>query len=343
MNLKLFLLIILFFPSVTFAQSGGVSSFQFFDIQVSPKVESFGGSGISLPNNNDVSLTRVAPSLLNEDMNNNFVFAFSDYFSDINILSFSFARKIGNLGLTSVNIQTINYGMFDYTDEFGNVLGEFSASDQIFAFSLAKKISSVFTLGMSLNLLNSKYSTYNSSALSSNISSTYINNNDLCVTLLVKNIGRQLKKYNVSENLPTQIEIALSKKLKYLPFTYHISYNNLQNFDISSPYRRLNTTFNYNGVNSQLQKESFAKTFLRHLIIGGELRPFNKSLFLRSGFNFQRRFDMSLSSFPGLIGFSFGLGFEIVGFVLDYSRSSYHISGTTNNFSITTNINNFAL
>ena len=342
MNLRLFLLTILLFPTLTFAQYGGINSFQFFDIIVSPKVESIGGSGISLPNNNDVSITRVAPSLLNDGMNNNFVFGFSDYFSDINILSFSFARKIDNLGITSFNIQAIDYGLFDYTDDFGNVLGEFSASDQIFSFSLAKKISSVFTLGMSLNLLNSKYSTYSSVALSSNISSTYFNNNDLCVTLLVKNIGRQIKKYHVSENLPTQIEVALSKKLKYLPFTYHISYNNLQNFDVSSPYK-LNNSINYNGVYLQSQKESFARTFLRHLIIGGELRPFNKSLYLRSGFNFQRRFDMSLSSYPGYVGFSFGVGFEVVGFVLDYSRSSYHISGSTNNFSITTNINNFAL
>ncbi len=342
MNLRLFLLTILLFPTVTFAQYGGINSFQFFDIIVSPKVESIGGSGISLPNNNDVSITRVAPSLLNDGMNNNFVFGFSDYFSDINILSFSYARKIDNLGITSVNIQAIDYGLFDYTDDFGNVLGEFSASDQIFSFSLAKKISSVFTLGMSLNLLNSKYSTYSSVALSSNISSTYFNNNDLCVTFLVKNIGRQLKKYNVSENLPTQIEVALSKKLKYLPFTYHISYNNFQRFDVSSPYK-LNNSINYNGENLQFQKESFARTLLRHLIIGGELRPFNKSLYLRSGFNFQRRFDMSLSSYPGFVGFSFGVGFEVIGFVLDYSISSYHISGTTNNFSITTNINNFAL
>ena len=60
-----------------FAQYGGINSFQFFDIIVSPKVESIGGSGISLPNNNDVSITRVAPSLLNEGMNNNFVFGFA--------------------------------------------------------------------------------------------------------------------------------------------------------------------------------------------------------------------------------------------------------------------------
>ena len=161
------------FPTATFAQSGGINSFQFFDIQVSPKVESIGGSGISLTANNDVSLTRLAPSLLNENMNNHFVFAFGDYFSDINILSFSFARKIHKLGLTSINFQTIDYGLFEYTDDFGNVLGEFSASDQIFSFSLAKKISNVFSLGMSLNMLNSKYSSYSAIALSSNISSTY--------------------------------------------------------------------------------------------------------------------------------------------------------------------------
>ncbi len=342
MNLKFFILVFLLIPNVIFAQSGGAHSFQFFNIQVSPKVVSLGGSGLSLPKNNDVSLSRLAPSLLNENMNNNFVFAYSDYFSDINILSFSFARKIDNLGFTSLNVQTINYGLLYYTDEFGNVLGEFSAIDQLFSLSIAKKISSFFTLGMSLNFLNSKYSNYSSSAFSSNISSTYLNNNNFCMTLLVKNFGRQLKKYNISENLPTQIDIALSKKLKYLPFTYHISYNNLQNFDISSPYK-LSNRFNYNNVNLLSQKESFAKTFLRHFIIGGELRPFNKGLFLRSGFNFQRRFDMSLSSFPSFVGFSFGLGVEIVGFVFDYSRSSYHISGITNNFSITTNINKFVL
>ena len=111
---------------------------------------------------------------------------------------------------------------------------------------------------MSLNLLNSKYSNYSSIALSSNISSTYFNNNDLCITLLIKNIGKQLKKYNVAENLPPQLELALSKKLKYLPFTYHISYKNLQNFDISSPYK-INNSFNYNSVNLQPKKSRLLK------------------------------------------------------------------------------------
>ena len=48
---------------------------------------------------------------------------------------------------------------------------------------------------------------------------------------------------------------------------------------------------------------------LRHVILGGELNPFRKNLFLRAGFNFQRREDLKLDSSFNLSGFSWGLGF----------------------------------
>ena len=84
------------------------------------------------------------------------------------------------------------------------------------------------------------------------------------------------------------------------------------------------------------------KTFLRHIIIGGELNPFQKSLFLRGGFNFQRRFDMSLSSNPRFVGFSWGIGVRFSKFSIDYSRSSYHLSGMLNNFSFAADLNQFS-
>ena len=93
----------------------------------------------------------------------------------------------------------------------------------------------------------------------------------------------------------------------------------------------------------ELKQESFAKTALRHIIIGGELNPFRKSLFIRGGFNFQRRFDMTLVNRPAMIGFSWGIGFKVLKYSVDYSRSSYHLSGTPNNFSIATNLTTFGL
>ena len=114
----------------------------------------------------------------------------------------------------------------------------------------------------------------------------------------------------------------------------------MEYFNISSPYKLSVLTNNQTG-DLEVQKETFAKTLLRHIIIGGELNPFSKSLFLRGGFNFQRRFDMSVSTRPAMVGFSFGLGFKVYDFSLNYSRSIYHLSGMPNNFSVGINMNKF--
>ena len=91
----------------------------------------------------------------------------------------------------------------------------------------------------------------------------------------------------------------------------------------------------------ELKQENIAKTFLRHIILGGELNLFRRSLFLRGGYNFQRRFDMSINSFPSFVGFSWGIGYNLQDFSFDFSRSSYHLSGIINNFSIAINLSTF--
>ena len=63
---------------------------------------------------------------------------------------------------------------------------------------------------------------------------------------------------------------------------------------------------------------------------------FKENLFIRGGFNFQRRFNNTLDSYAGLVGFSFGLGMKVSKFRINYSRSSYHLSGQINSFSIST-------
>ena len=144
------------------------------------------------------------------------------------------------------------------------------------------------------------------------------------------------------ESLPFDVQFGLSKELKHLPFRYSLTFHHLNQFDIKSPYKLTSQT-NIETGELEIREESIAKTALRHLIIGGELNPFRRSLFLRGGFNFQRRFDMSLSTYPLLVGFSWGIGFKVLKFRLDYSRASYHLSGSPNNFSIATNLSTFGI
>ena len=130
-------------------------------------------------------------------------------------------------------------------------------------------------------------------------------NNTFVSTLLCKNLGRQLDPYsNKREGLPLNIQFSLSKQLKYLPFRYVITYNYLNQFDISSPYK-LNSQTNFETGELETIEESVTKN-IETFVIGGELNPFKKNLFLRGGFNFQRRFDMTLITSPYFVGFFMG-------------------------------------
>jgi len=340
MKVKIIILVF-FLPLGVLAQVGGVTAFSFIDVELSPRIEALGGSGIAIIDR-DVSLGQTTPSLLNNKMHNSLVFSFADYFSDINLVGFAYAGKWKDFGFFSIGIKAINYGEFKYNDAVGNNLGSFSAHDQVLTFGLCKPLNERFKFGVNLNFLNSQYETYHAFAITSNLSLTYFNiEKEFTSTLLFKNMGGQIIGYaNSKESLPFDIWLGLSKELKHLPFRYSFSFHSLNQFDIKSPYK-LKSQTNIDTGELEIQEESIAKTAIRHLIIGGELNPFRKSLFIRGGFNFQRRFDMSLSTYPALVGFSWGVGFEVLKFRLDYSRSAYHLSGTPNNFSFATNLSTF--
>ena len=330
-------------PLSLWAQIGGTNAFSFSNIEVSPRIEAIGSNAIAIFDN-DVSLSQTTPSLLNAEMHNELVFAFGDYFSDISLLSFAYAREFEKLGVISLSLKAINYGSFERNNAEGYNQGEFSASDQVLTIGIGKRINDKLTFGANINLLNSVYDTYNSFALTSNISTTYFNKEKrFTTTFLLKNIGRQLVSYaSEREKIPFDMQFAISKELAHLPFRYHLSYGNINKFNIKSPYKLTQQT-NIETGELELKEESIAKTALRHFVIGGELNPFRKSLFIRSGFNFQRRFDLSTVSRPAMVGFSWGIGFRVSKYHFDYSRSSYHLSGIPNNFSIATNLSTFGL
>ena len=318
------------------------NAFSFVDVALSPRIEAMGGSAIAIMDN-DVALVQSTPSLLNPAMDNELAFLFTDYFSDINILGFSYAKQLKEIGVFSVSLKAINSN-FEHNDEVGNNVGSFSTNDQVITLGFGKPLNEKITLGINVNLLNSQLETYTSFAIASNVSVSYYHTTkQFTSTLLFKNIGRQLIAYaNEKESLPFDVQFGLSKELKHLPFRYSLTFHHLNQFDIKSPYKLTSQT-NIETGELEIKEESIAKTTLRHLIIGGELNTFKKSLFIRGRFNFQRRFDMSLSTYPALVGFSWGIGFKVSKFRLDYSRASYHLSGSPNNFSIATNLSTFGL
>ena len=337
-----FIIISILFPNILFSQIQN-TSYNSLNLNSSSRILSMGGNVNSVMDN-DISLALITPSLLNEEMDGQIAFNFVNYVSDINFISFHFAKKLNNNLMVFYGIDAINYGKFDATDEVGTPISTFNASQQIASFGISKYLGKDFTIGSNIRLLNSSLESYSSVVLSSNISTTY-NNKDksFTSTLLLKNIGRQIKSYtSEKEDLPFEIQFGLSKSLKHLPFRYSLVLHHLHVYNISNDYN-LNTI--YDPVTNQLivKDETVAKKILRHVILGAELNPFKKNLYLRAGFNFQRREDLKLNSSFNMSGFSFGLGFSIKKIQINYARSSYHTSSMINSFSIVTNLSNFGL
>ena len=68
---------------------------------------------------------------------------------------------------------------------------------------------------------------------------------------------------------------------------------------------------------------------------------FGKNRFkIRGGYNVQRRYELKNDSYMGFTGFSWGVGIKLYNLEIDYSRSTYHIYGSPNYFTISTNLNN---
>ena len=340
--IRKFIIISVFLPNILFAQIQN-SSYNSLNLNNSSRVLSMGGDVISIVDN-DVSLAFQAPSLLNKEMNRQMSFNFVDYVSDINFISFHYAQKISNNLMIFSGLDAINYGEFIGSDATGNSTSLFTANQQIFTLGTAKQISDKFTLGTNIKLLNSQLESYHSLSLSSNVSTTYFNKeNNLAATLLFKNMGKPIKSYtSTSENLPFEIQLGLSKLLQHLPFRYSLVLHHLNVYDISNDYN-LNTIYDLTTNTIIIKKETVAKKMLRHVILGGELNPFRKSLYLRAGFNFQRREDLKLSSSFSMSGFSWGMGFSVRKIQINYSRSALHSSSVLNSFSLITNLSNFSL
>ena len=340
--IRKFIIISVFLPNILFAQIQN-SSYNSLNLNNSSRVLSMGGDVISIVDN-DVSLAFQAPSLLNKEMNRQMSFNFVDYVSDINFISFHYAQKISNNLMIFSGLDAINYGEFIGSDATGNSTSLFTANQQIFTLGTAKQISDKFTVGTNIKLLNSQLESYHSLSLSSNVSTTYFNKeNNLAATLLFKNMGKPIKSYTSnSENLPFEIQLGLSKSLQHLPFRYSLVLHHLNVYDISNDYN-LNTIYDLTTNTIIIKKETVAKKMLRHVILGGELNPFRKSLYLRAGFNFQRREDLKLSSSFSMSGFSWGMGFSVKKIQINYSRSALHSSSVLNSFSLITNLSNFSL
>jgi len=340
------LLPILFFSLQSIAQIGGNSVYKFLNLTSSSRAAAMGGSFLAV-NDGDITQALFNPSIINTQMDNNLAMSFVDYFTDINYGYASYGKSFNKTGTYVGTIQYLNYGKFTYADETGQTSGTFTANEFAANVGWGRALDSLFTIGANLKFIYSGLEDYQSYGLAVDVAGTYYNpKNYFTASLIFRNIGTQLKPYRSSntENLPFEINLGISQRLKHLPFRYSVLLTNLQKWDLT--YFDANDPDNkVDPITGEVEEDGgfadFTQKAMRHVVIGGEFIP-SKAFSIRFGYNYQRRQELGNYNKMGMVGFSWGLGLKVSKFQIDYSRATYHLNGSPNYITIRTNLSDFS-
>jgi hypothetical protein len=324
-----------------YAQVGGTATYSFLNLTPTPQVAALGGK-VNAITGSDPSLAFYNPALLDSTANGYLSLNFVNLFAGINFGYAAYSRSYYGIGNFAAGIHYINYGKFIGADESGLITGNYSAAE--YAFNLTGSrflpwLDSALVVGVNVKPLLSVFENYTSYGLLADLGVTYRHPDRLFTAALVlRNMGGQLTPYSNGgrEPVPFELQLGLSQKLQHAPFRFSLVMQHLERVRLG--YNKINP--NPAPGQTPLKEEDLKKGFdlildetMRHLIVGVECFPF-QGLTLRASYNYNRRQEMKVSTLPGMVGFSWGIGIHLQRFNIEYARSSWHLSGGTNHFSI---------
>jgi hypothetical protein len=319
-----------------FAQSGGKGVFRFINLPNSSKIAAL-GSAFPMSEDAEISESFQNPSLISNSNAGKLDLNYSKYISDINFGAVQYGFKLKNSSVISVGLLFVDYGKFEETDAAGNSTGSnFTAGDYLINIGYAKNWQQKIYYGANLKLIYGAYDIYKSAALASDIAITYKDTlASFSTGIAFRNIGYQLKSFGqIRENLPFQIDFSMAQRLKYAPFRYHVTFSNIQNFDL--------TYQDPNDPNAELDlvtgkplnnKATFISKFSRHLILGAEIL-LSPSFNLLAGYNFQKSKELNITGTGGRAGLSFGFSLHLKNLTIGYANASLNAAGSNNYFSL---------
>lgn len=330
---------VLFLGNSLKAQVGGDNTYEFLNLTTSARVAAIGGELFAI-HDGDVSLALINPSVISKKMDGNMVMSFVDFYSNINYGFASIVKSYDGIGSFAASVQYVNYGSFNYADFSGNLQGSFSASEMAVVLGWGRQLSPKISIGANAKFIYSSLESYQSYGLALDLATTYYDAfYEFTASLIVKNIGRQLSSYRSgnTEPLPFEIQLGISKKLPHIPFRYSIVFTHMEKWDLT--YQNPLYIQSVIGTDEEVENSiNFGQKFFSHLVFGGEF-TITDNFVLRLGYNYRRRQEMKVEAKTSTVGFSWGFGFQISKFKFNYARSSYHLIGSPNYITITTNMN----
>lgn len=320
--------------SLPLLADSGTTAYDFLQVTPSSHVYGLGGHNITIIDD-DINMVEQNPALLGPEFDKQVGLNYMRYLGETNFMGVRYGQGLGEHNAFGVGIQYFGYGNFQAAEIDGTRSGTFSASDMAISATYSHDITEYWRGGITLKYIYSKYEEYTAGAIAADLGVNYYNpETDFSVSIVGKNLGGQVKKFNDrKDKLPIDVQVGVSKTLSSAPVRLSLTAWNLTKWSL--PYYELEDK---NNTNSGLvKKESFGRNLMRHLVFGVEVLP-KDNIYVGIGYNYKTRTDMSTYQRNFVSGFSVGAGMKVNAFGIGVALAQPHSGATTFMFNLTTSI-----
>src|ERR1700733_5255651 len=214
---------------------GGNAAYNFLNLPNTPQLSALGGINISTITS-DAGMAFNNPSLLRDDMDEQLHISLNNMYAGVKNYHSLFAYHYDKWKTNfAAGVHFIDYGTIAQTDASGNVYGSFHPTDYVAQVEASRKYAEKWYYGMTFKFISSNYGIYRSNAIAIDIGVSYYDTARLFqASLLLKNMGTQLKKYLNSrgDDLPFDVQAGFTKRLANAPVQFSLTAHHLQQFNI---------------------------------------------------------------------------------------------------------------
>lgn len=323
--LVLSFLIPLVFP--TFAQIGGLKSFEFLNVPDNARLGGLGGVNVSLADR-DLNFFYANPALSGDSLAGFASATYRFYIADVGQATFSYAHTFNKIGTLAFGIQHLGYGTIKGYDATGLETGDFKSGETALVISKSHQVSA-FRMGANLKMVFSNIAGYRSSAVMMDLGGTFIHpERDLTVGLAIKNLGVVLSEYSETSKteLPFDVQVGATFKPEHMPVRFSITAYNLARKDVT-----------YYDEDSGQDKPGTLDKVLRRFNFGAEVL-IHRNVNILVGYNYLLRQELKLANASGGAGITVGFSARIKSFEFVFSRSGYVIGNAGYGLTLSKNI-----
>jgi hypothetical protein len=291
------------------AAAGGKSTYDFLRNDVGARSAAMGGSFVAMTN--DPNIIFYNPAGLGTVDGRKISVGFFKHLLDINAGYASVATEIPGLGHVGAGVVYTNYGEFKRTGEEGQDLGTFGAGEFALTAGYGGTLSPGLLYGANVTFIYSSIGEYNSSGAAVDLGVQYdAVPGRVRLAASILHLGTQFDPYGATnERLPLDVNIGAALTPEHLPATIMVHLHKLNE--------------DYESVSDRFKAFSVGTEFT--------LSP---NLFLRLGYNHERRQELKVGQSSGLAGFSIGGGIMTEMYGIDYAFNSYGTIGALHRISI---------